>query len=208
MLPRPPFLYPILDLDLLGGRPPAGVASLLVGRGVPLLQLRAKNATDRRLVEVARELLAVTSPRGVPLIVNDRPDVARIVGAAGVHVGQDDLPPREVRAVLGEGAIVGLSTHDLEQLRAAESEPVDYVAFGPIFPTDTKRAADPVVGLELLARARALTRRRLVAIGGITALTLRGVVGAGADGVAVSGAILKAEDPGAAAEALLLEIRK
>ena len=157
MLPRPPFLYPILDLDLLGARSPAGMASLLVASGVRMVQLRAKNATDGSLVETAREILAVCRPHGVPLVVNDRPDVARIVGAAGVHVGQDDLSPREVRAVLGEGAIVGLSTHDLDQVRAAEGEPVDYVAFGPVFPTRTKQGADPVVGL---ANSRRRTPRR------------------------------------------------
>src|SRR5688500_18711824 len=101
MLPPPPFLYPILDLDLLGARPPAAVASALSDGGVTHLQLRGKTATDARLVEAARVVLAVTRPRGARLVINDRPDVALVAGADGVHVGQDDLPARDVRALVG-----------------------------------------------------------------------------------------------------------
>ena len=110
------------------------------------------------------------------LVVNDRADVARMLGADGVHVGQDDLPPREVRRLLPAGSILGLSTHGLGQLDAARDEPVDYVAIGPVFPTRTKADPHPVVGLETVRRARQRTRRPLVAIGGITAENARSVV--------------------------------
>src|SRR5262245_26595516 len=145
MLPLRPFLYPILDLGLLGTRTPGAVASTLLDGGVTLLQLRGKTATDARLVEAAREVLAVTRPRGAHLVINDRPDVALVVAADGVHVGQDDLGPREVRALVGPQLIVGVSTHDLPQVSAAADEPVDYVAFGPVFETRTKARPDPVV---------------------------------------------------------------
>ena len=194
MLPPPPFLYPILDLEMLGTRPPAAVASTMLDGGVTLLQLRGKTASDARLAEAAREILAVTRPRGALLVINDRPDVALVVGADGVHVGQDDLPPRDTRTLVGPRLILGLSTHDLAQVEAAQDEPIDYIAFGPVFVTHTKAQPDPVVGLELLSRARRATRRPLVAIGGISIANARAVVHAGADGLAVVGALLAAPD--------------
>jgi thiamine-phosphate pyrophosphorylase len=120
--------------------------------------------------------------------------VARIAGADGVHVGQEDLPPAACRTVLGAGALVGLSTHDLAQVSAAVREPIDYLAVGPVFPTRTKANPDPVVGLDLVRRARDLWSGPLVAIGGITAANAAEVVRAGADGVAVISALLDADD--------------
>ena len=189
MFPAAPFLYPILDLDLLGTQPVAPVAAALVDAGVRLLQVRGKSATDARLLQVVREVLAITRAGQAALVVNDRPDIALLAGADGVHVGQDDLPPSEVRTLVGPSLIVGLSTHDLAQVTAASREPVDYIAFGPLFATRTKAQPDPVVGTTLLAEARRATARPLVAIGGITPERAPAVLQAGADGLAVAGAL-------------------
>lgn len=193
-MPIPPFLYPIVDVGLLGERRVGEVVAALVRGGARILQLRAKAVSDRRLVELAREALAATREGGALLLVNDRPDVARIVGADGVHLGQDDLPPADARTVLGPDAIVGFSTHNVEQLRRAASQPVDYLAVGPVFPTSTKANPDPVVGLDLLREARGLVAQPLVAIGGIRPGNARAVVEAGADGLAVASALLRAAD--------------
>jgi thiamine-phosphate pyrophosphorylase len=195
MFPAAPFLYPILDLDLLGTQPVARAAAALVDRGVRLLQVRGKTATDARLLEAVREVLAITRPRQALLVVNDRPDIALIAGADGVHVGQDDLRPSEVRRLVGPSLIVGLSTHDLVQVAAGDREPVDYVAFGPVFATRTKAQADPVVGTTLLAEARRTTTHPLVAIGGITPERAAGVLQAGADGLAVAGPLCGPDAP-------------
>jgi thiamine-phosphate pyrophosphorylase len=207
MLPPRPFLYPILDLALLGTRAPGAVAATLLDGGVTLLQLRGKSASDADLVAAAREVLAVTRPRGACLVINDRPDVALVVGADGVHVGQDDLRPRDVRTLVGPRLVVGVSTHDLAQVSATADEPVDYVAFGPVFETRTKARPDPVVGLDLLAQARRCTRRPLVAIGGIEAANARAVVEAGADGLAVVSALLGAPQLSRALHELEAELR-
>jgi len=193
-LPAAPFLYPILDVGLLGERSVAEVVAALVRGGARIFQLRAKAVSDRRLVAIAREALAAARQCGALLLVNDRPDVASIVGADGVHVGQDDLGPADVRTVLGPDAIVGISTHNLEQLQRAAREPVDYVAVGPVFPTLTKAEPDPVVGLDFIRQARGLVSQPLIAIGGIRQGNVRAVVDAGADGVAVASALLTADD--------------
>jgi thiamine-phosphate pyrophosphorylase len=195
-----------VDAASLRGRGVGEVVGALARGGARLLQLRAKDLTDRAFLELAREAVLAARQAGVALLVNDRPDVARILGADGVHVGQDDLPARDARTLLGPEALIGLSTHGLEQLRATEAEPVDYVAIGPVFPTRTKKDPDPVVGVELVRGARAETRRALVAIGGITAANARAVVEAGADGVAVISDILSADDVEAALRRLVAAI--
>jgi thiamine-phosphate pyrophosphorylase len=140
-------------------------------------------------------------------VVNDRADIARIVGADGLHVGQDDLMGTDARKVVGPGVLLGVSTHHLAQLAAAAAQPVDYVAIGPVFPTRTKDNPDPVVGLEMVRRARAATSRPLVAIGGITRENARSVVEAGADGVAVISDLLDAPDLARAYTELAAAIR-
>jgi thiamine-phosphate pyrophosphorylase len=197
-LPPPPFLYPIVDVAALGGRSVGEAVSALAAAGVRLLQLRAKDVTDRALLALAREAVAAAHAGGARLLVNDRADVARIVGADGVHVGQEDLSPADARAVLGSEAVIGVSTHDLDQLRRAMAEPVDYVALGPIFATASKAHPDPVVGLETLRAARGIATRPLVAIGGITRARSADVARAGAEGVAVISDLLKADDLAAA----------
>jgi thiamine-phosphate pyrophosphorylase len=198
-LPPRPFLYPIVDVEALGERAVGPAVAALVAGGAKIVQFRAKGLADRRFLDLAAEALAAARDGGAMLIVNDRPDVAVILGADGVHVGQDDLAPREVRPLLPPGALLGVSTHDTGQLERAAREPVDYVAIGPVFPTLTKANPDPVVGLEMVRRARALSARPLVAIGGITEANARGVVDAGADGLAVVSALLSQPDLAAAA---------
>jgi thiamine-phosphate pyrophosphorylase len=193
-LPGRPFVYPIVDTACLRGREAAAVVDTLARAGARLVQLRAKTEGDRRRLALARETLAAARASGARLVVNDRADLARIVGADGLHVGQDDLPAADARTLVGPGVLLGLSTHGLAQLQVAAAEPVDYVAIGPVFPTRTKENPDPVVGLEMVRRARALTSLPLVAIGGITAENAAAVVEAGADGVAVISCLFDAPD--------------
>jgi len=193
-LPDPPFVYPIVDAGCLRGRDAAAVVDTLARAGARLVQLRAKGLTDRRLLAMAREALAAARASGARLVVDDRADVARMVGADGLHVGQEDLTPADARAVVGPDLILGVSTHGLAQLEAAAAARVDYVAIGPVFATGSKANPDPVVGLETVRRARALVSLPLVAIGGITRANARAVVEAGADGVAVISDLLDAPD--------------
>ncbi|MFI5184843.1 MAG: thiamine phosphate synthase, partial [Vicinamibacteria bacterium] len=175
--------------------------------GAGLVQLRAKGAADGVFLEWAREAVAAARRAGVPILINDRADIARLAGADGVHVGQADLRPGDVRRLLPAPAIVGLSIHNLPQLEAALQEPVDYIAVGPVFPTRSKDGCDPVVGPEFVAQARALTGRPLVAIGGIRGENASRVVKAGADGVAVISALLSASSMRIAAQELVAELR-
>lgn len=189
----PDALYPIADADSCADV--LALADAILAGGARFLQLRAKRATTRELIALARAVQARADGAGARLILNDRADVAQLVGS-GVHLGQDDLPPAAARAMLGPEAVIGFSTHNLAQLDAAvQAGCVDYLAFGPIFATRSKANPDPELGLEMLAAARARCRLPLVAIGGITAATLPAVRRAGADAVAVIGAIAAAADP-------------
>ena len=201
-LPKGPFVYPILDADGLGGRAAGDVARAWVEAGARLLQVRAKRLGDRALCELAREVVAAAHAGGALVVVNDRPDVARIAGADGVHVGQEDLPAADVRRLMPLPSLVGLSTHDVAQVRAAPAGVLDYVAIGPVFATRSKAAPDPVVGLDGVAAARASTALPLIAIGGITRANAASVVEAGADGVAVISDVMAAADAGRAFRAL------
>lgn len=161
----------------------------LARAGCLLLQLRAKGLSPSEFLEWARDAARVAKGAGIRLIINDRVDVALVAGADGVHLGQEDLSPVSARKLLGEGAIIGLSTHDLRQARQAEAEPVDYVAVGPIFETKSKEEPDPVVGLEGARAVRALVKKPLVAIGGITLDRAADVLATGVDGLAVISAL-------------------
>jgi thiamine-phosphate pyrophosphorylase len=160
--------------------------------GAEIVQIRHKGFWSAEFLRVAREVRSLIPE----LIINDRADVAAMLGA-GIHVGQDDLPASEARRICGS-AVVGLSTHNDEQASAADLEPVDYVAIGPVFPTASKANPDPVVGLEGLRRVRSLTRKPLVAIGGITRSNAVAVLEAGADSVAVIGDLYPADRSAAA----------
>ncbi len=189
-----PRLYVILDATLLDNSP-YDCAQELAATGVRLLQYRDKSASARDLLETSRKLVLSLSSYRTSLIVNDRPDVAALAGAAGVHVGQEDLDPEQARAVVGEEMWVGVSTHNLEQFRRAAATCADYIAVGPIFATTSKAKPDPVVGLELIRQARPLTDKPIVAIGGITLDRAASVIAAGADSVAVIRDVLCAAKP-------------
>ncbi|MGA7853106.1 MAG: thiamine phosphate synthase [Candidatus Acidiferrales bacterium] len=191
-----PALYAILDAT--PSLPPESTFSFaekLAAAGVELIQLRAKNASTRHFHELSGALVSRFASHSVRVIVNDRPDIAAIAGAHGVHVGQEDLPVADARKICPPPQWVGVSTHNLEQLRAADLTSADYIAVGPIFPTATKENPDPVVGLEFLREARKITRKPLVAIGGITVQSASDVFRAGADSVAVIGDLANAPDP-------------
>lgn len=201
-----PALYAIVDagLDLeMRATPSLPLALELADAGVRLMQLRDKRATARDIHAQAREFVERLSPHGVRLILNDRPDIAAIAGAGGVHVGQEDVPVEEARRICGPSSWVGVSTHNLEQLREASATSADYIAVGPLFPTLTKENPEPVVGIEFLRAARGLTRKPLVAIGGITVERAEEVYRAGADSVAVIRDLALARDPGARAREYL-----
>ena len=169
--------------------------------GVDLVQLRIKQAEDALILSEAARFKAICDRFGVPLIINDRPDLAAAAGAAGVHVGQDDQAVAEARSIVGPDAIVGLSTHSPEQVDAAQGQPIDYFAVGPIHATPTKPGR-PAVGVELVAYAAAHARIPFFAIGGLNADTIEPVLAAGGGRIAVVRAITEASDPRGASEAL------
>lgn len=194
---RFPRLYPILDAELVLREVVDDrvrrqvllrrVVAELADAGVEILQYRNKQDADETVAEDARGIREAAG--GMKLILNDRVALAARIGWDGVHVGQEDLPAREARKLVGPAAWVGLSTHNETQLRAANLEPVNYIAIGPVFATASKANPDPVIGLEGVRRALSLTNKPLVAIGGITAETAAAVIEAGADAVAVIAAI-------------------
>ena len=185
-----PRVYPITDVKL-SGLSHAEQARRLTAGGATLIQLREKNLLPQEFYEEARTALDVARQSGALVIINDRLDVAAALEADGVHLGQDDLPPDAARKVLGEQAIIGFSTHNVEQARRAVSMPVDYIAIGPVFETETKSNTEPSVELEGVRAVReAVGRFPIVAIGGITIENARSVLAAGADSVAVISALL------------------
>jgi len=188
-----PRLYPILDTESLAARgvPPSAAAAAFLEGGAAILQIRHKRHWSRALFEDARQIARMCREAGAQLVINDRADLAMLL-EAGLHVGQDDLPPRDARKLLGSEATIGFSSHNTNQLCAAAGEPVDYVALGPIFATASKRNPDPVVGVAEVLRCRALTEKPLVAIGGITTENALDVFKAGADSIAVIGGLLPA----------------
>ena len=196
-----PRLYPILDADALAraGVPLAMAAYALRDAGVRWLQYRDKRASDAEVVERMRELRAIFPAGEAMLLLNDRVHLCEAVGADGVHIGQEDMAAKQARKILGTERLLGVSTHNVRQLRAAlKTEAADYLAIGPVFATGSKDNPDPVVGLEGVKAARALTRLPLVAIGGITSGNGREVIEAGADSVAVISGLLPEDGKGMA----------
>lgn len=191
----PSRLYPIVDDLGGGGRSCLEIADAMLYAGVRFLQLRSKTRTTREFVDIGRAVKERCDAVCAQLIVNDRVDVARCIDAAGVHLGQTDLPVAAARDQLGADKIIGFSTHNLDQARAAEDAGgADYIGFGPVFATRTKENPDPEVGLEGLRRVRAAVRLPIVAIGGIEVDAAPEVLAAGADAVAMIGAIVRAPD--------------
>lgn len=181
----PPF-YPIVDTGAVQDRGihPVTMAGEILAGGVRILQFRHKGFLSRQAYEWLEEIARLSEEAKAMLVVNDRADLAKLFDAA-LHLGQDDLPPTAARTIVGKSTIVGFSTHNEGQLRAAASEPVDYLALGPIFGTSTKINPDETVGLDELRRLRPLTDRPMVAIGGITLANAMEVREAGADSLAV-----------------------
>ena len=186
-----PRLYPILDTESLEGRGCAVEAAArgMLDGGARILQVRHKGFFSRQVFAEAERVAELCHRAGALLVVDDRADIALLMNA-GVHLGQDDLPPEDARRILGAGRIIGFSTHNQEQLRAAAAEPVDYLAIGPIFGTQSKQRPDPLVGVASLAQWRRLSARPLAAIGGITRSNAPEVLAAGADSVAVIAGLL------------------
>lgn len=183
---RFPRVYPILDTETLAQHGIAldtAAAALLEG-GAGILQVRQKGHWTRQVFESARQVACLCREAGAVLVVNDRADFAMLL-EGGLHIGQEDLAPRDARKLIGPDALLGFSSHNLEQLSAAGGEPVDYVALGPVYPTSSKHNPDPVVGVDEVRRLRPLIDKPLVAIGGITRANAAGAFNAGADSVAV-----------------------
>jgi thiamine-phosphate pyrophosphorylase len=200
-------LYAIVDPQQTGTHGLPHLVRAVVGGGATLVQLRDKLSDTRRLVEEARAIKAALEPTGVPLLINDRVDVALAVGADGVHVGQDDMAVKDVRRLLGSKAVIGLSIKTIAQAEAAPIDLVDYVGIGGVFATISKDNPNPPIGIYGLARIAGVFRQRapklpLVAIAGIDASNAKDVIDAGADGIAVISALSLQTDPAAAARKL------
>jgi thiamine-phosphate pyrophosphorylase len=193
-------LYFVCEARPQGGDPERLLRAALAG-GVGMLELREKQGRGERLLRSGETFRRLADTYGAPFIVNDDPALARELKADGLHLGQDDLPPAEARALLGPDAIIGLSTHSPEQIEAAHREPVDYISVGPVWETPTK-AGRPATGLELIAHAAQAATLPWFAIGGIDESNVEQVIAAGAKRVCVVRAIRDAADPRAAAEAL------
>jgi thiamine-phosphate pyrophosphorylase len=181
-----PAFYPILDTEIAARHEVDVVhaAEQILEGGAKILQFRHKGFFSRDVFATAQRLAEVCRAAGAVFVINDRADLAALTGAA-LHLGQDDLPPSAARLITGPATMIGFSTHNEQQFRAAAREPADYLALGPIFATASKRNPDPVVGIDELRRLRSLTDRPLVAIGGITRANAREVLAGGATAVAV-----------------------
>jgi thiamine-phosphate pyrophosphorylase len=189
-------------VDTAGGQDPVALARILLEAGARILQLRLKDVGSRDFLAAARAIVALCRAHGALLIVNDRADIAKLAGADGVHVGQDDLPLADARAIVGADAIVGVSTHSVEQARSAAAGGADYIGFGAIYSGGLKQVAN-AQGLGRLRAVRAAVSLPIVAIGGITEATMPEVLAAGADAAAIITDVVRAGDIPAKLRALL-----
>jgi thiamine-phosphate pyrophosphorylase len=186
-------LYGILDLGYVDAHSLTRVAREMIAGGVDIIQLRGKNQTPAELHELAAPLHAITRDADVPLVINDHPEIARDLGAEGVHVGQDDLSVAEARAVVGSACFVGKSTHSFDQARGAMAEGADYIGFGPLFATPTKPDYD-AIGTEDIARVHRSATLPIFCIGGIKLENLAYVIASGAERVVIVSGLLQAPD--------------
>ncbi len=210
MTPRRPLdlaLYLVVEPTLCEGRTPLEVVEAAVAGGVTLVQLRDKEGPTRRMLKEARRLKSWLATRDVPLLINDRVDVALAAEADGVHLGQHDMPPADARRLLGPDAIIGLTVHSPTEARALPGDVVDYVSVGGVFRTASKNNPEPPNGLAGLRQIAALLDLPRVAISGIDRSNAADVVHAGVDGIAVISAICAAPDPQAASAELLAIVR-
>jgi thiamine-phosphate pyrophosphorylase len=189
-------LYPIIDVDLceMRGMDPRALAAAFVSGGARLIQVRKKSSGSARLLELTRDILAIAKPHGARVILNDRSDLARMAGAQGVHVGQFDLDPADVKAITGADLLVGLSTHSPEQVDEAAAGACDYIAVGPVFLTRTKDTGYEPRGLDLV-RYAASKGKPVVAIGGISLDNAKQALGAGASAVALISDLISTSAP-------------
>ncbi len=192
-------LYLVIGPDHCAGRPMADVAEAAVRGGAGIVQLRDKTSSTGRQIDDARELKARLTPHHVPLLINDRVDVALAAGADGVHLGQSDMDPSDARRLLGTSAIIGVTVHTLDEARLVPCNQVDYVSIGGVFATTSKNNPNPPIDVTGCAEIAALFDLPLVAIAGITADNAASVIAAGVDGIAVISAVCAASDPSAAA---------
>ena len=199
-------LYLVTDRDLSLGRSLEEVVREAVAGGVTMVQLREKDAATGEFIELGRRLKAVLKPLGIPLIINDRVDVALAVDADGVHIGQSDMSYADARRLLGPDKIIGLSVENFKDLEVANGLDVDYIGISPVYGTPTKTDTAEPFGIDGLRKAVQMSVHPTVAIGGMNASTIRDVMAAGADGVAVVSAICSAPSPHTAAEELKREV--
>lgn len=195
-------LYLVTDRELCLGRGLEEVVELAVRGGVSLVQLREKSCSTREYIEISRRLQKILKPQDIPLIINDRVDVALAAGADGVHLGQADMAYQDARRLLGRRAIIGISAETMDQAEDVETLDIDYLAVSPIFPTPTKTDTKAPWGIEGLRQLRQRSRHILIGIGGINPSNAAEVLEAGADGLAVVSAICSAPDPGNASRRL------
>lgn len=195
-------LYLVTDRDLSKGRDTVEIVRAAVAGGVTCVQLREKKLSTRAFMTEARAVLTALRGTGVPLIINDRVDVALAVGADGVHLGQSDMPLRDARRLTGSSLCIGISAECVEDAICAEAEGADYIGISPVFSTPTKTDTAPPLGLAGIRAIRAAVSVPLVGIGGVNSSTARSVIHAGCDGIAVVSAIVSAPNPHTAAEEL------
>ena len=188
-------LYVVTDSHLSKGRSHQEVARLACEGGADIIQFRDKDIDDTEFLKIASEIREITRDYGVTFIVNDRLDAAIRSNADGIHVGQDDMKPYEIRSRFPELSLIGLSTHNPEQTRASRNEPIDYIGVGPVYSTPTKEIPDPTLGLETMRQMINISSHPAVAIGGIDAVRLKEVVKSGAKNVAVVRAVCASSNP-------------
>jgi thiamine-phosphate pyrophosphorylase len=200
-------LYLVTDRELSLGRPLEEIVEAAVKGGVTMVQLREKECNSREFYDIALRMKQLLQPFGVPLIINDRLDIALAVDADGLHLGQSDLPWQVARELLGDEKILGLSVENMEQVHIANLANVDYIGISPVFATQTKTDTETPFGLEGVRTVTAITRHKTVAIGGINESNAAAVIEAGADGIAVVSAIVSADNPENAAKTLKQTIK-
>jgi len=199
-------LYLVTQRESISNQSFFTIIEQAVNAGVNIVQLREKDVSTREFIEVGRHLKLLLAPYNVPLIVNDRVDVALAIKAEGVHLGQSDMHPKNARELLGDEAIIGLSVETIEQSLEAESLPINYVGASPIYPTSTKLDTAPPWGIEGLKRLREVSSYPIVAIGGVKLHNAQSIRQAGADGIAVVSAIFNDPDPYQATQQLLKQV--
>lgn len=201
-------LYLVTDRDLTLGRDLLYVIEEAILGGVTLVQLREKECSSREFYDIALKVATLTKKHNIPLIINDRLDIALAVEAEGLHIGQSDIPYPIARKLLGKDAIIGLSVESVQDARDAETLDVDYLGISPVFSTTTKTDTAEALGIEGIKEIKKLSSHKLVAIGGINLSNTNEIISAGADGIAVVSAICSAKSPREASEELLREIKK